>query len=488
VLLVPIVGPLVLAAAVMVVPSAAARRWLVTVNGVLHALVTAYVVIWPPAEMFDRWLELAPGGVGRVLLGFISAQYLILSFYVPGYLKARTGRPDRVFCAALTAVIGPMSLVMIAHHLGLMWVAIETATLCTAPLLYFHRSPQSIEATWKYLLIGSVGIALALFGSFFLAYSAAKVPGLDTSLLFDAMVAQADRLSPPWLHSAFVVLLVGYGTKIGLAPMHTWKPDAYGEAPGLVGALLAGGLTTCAFCALLRFVQIVYAAHDGALARELLLVLGLVSMAVAAVFLARQRDFKRMLAYSSVEHMGIVAVGLGIGDRGTYGALLHLINNGFGKGVLFLAAGNIHRAYGSRLTDHVSGAIRRTPASGALLLAGFFAITASPPSGLFISELMIVQAAFAGGQYWVGGAFLVLVAVAFMGMGSTIVKVVLGAPAPIGSTDPAGAAAPPREREPLLTVLPPLAFLLVVVVLGVYIPDWLGSALEAATATIEGRP
>jgi hydrogenase-4 component F len=482
VLLVPIVGPLVLAAIALFAP-AAARRWLVTVTGVLHALVTAYLVIWPPAEMFNGWLALGP--IGRVMLGFLSAQYLIVSFYAPGYLEARAERPDRVFCAALIALIGPMSLVMIAHHLGLMWVAIETATLCTAPLIYFHRSPQSIEATWKYLLIGSVGIALALFGSFFLAYSAAKVPGLDTSLLFEDMVADADKLSPPWLHSAFVVLLVGYGTKIGLAPMHTWKPDAYGEAPGLVGALLAGGLTTCAFGALLRFVQIMYAAHDGGLAQALLLVLGLVSMAVAAVFLARQRDFKRMLAYSSVEHMGIVAFGLGIGDRGTYGALLHLINNGFGKGVLFLAAGNIHRVYGSRLTDHVSGAIRRTPASGALLLAGFFAITASPPSGLFISELTIVQAAFADGQYWAGGVFLVLVAVAFMGMGSTILKVVLGVPGAPGAPGP---AAPPREREPLLTVLPPLVFLLLVVVLGVYIPDWLGAALEAATAEIEGYP
>jgi len=486
VLLIPIVGPLVLAAVAMIAPSAAARRWLVVLNGVLHALATTYVVIWPPDAMFNRWLALGP--IGRVMLGFLSAQYLLLSCYALGYLKARAERPNRVFCAALIAILGPMSLVMIAHHLGLMWVAIETATLCTAPMLFFHRTPQSIEATWKYLLIGSVGIALALFGSFFLAYSAAKVPGLDTKLLFENMVANADRLSPPWLHSAFVVLLVGYGTKIGLAPMHTWKPDAYGEAPGLVGALLAGGLTTCAFCALLRFVQIAYAAHDGALAQELLLVLGLVSMAVAAVFLARQHDFKRMLAYSSVEHMGIVAVGFGIGGRGTFGALLHLINNGFGKGVLFLAAGNIHRAYGSRLTDHVSGAIRRTPASGALLLAGFFMITASPPSGLFISELTIVQAAFTEGQYWAGGAFLVLVAVAFMGMGSTVIKVVLGAP-PAGAPGAAAAAAPPPappQREPLLTVLPPLGFLILVVVLGVYIPDWLSSGLEAAAAVIEG--
>jgi hydrogenase-4 component F len=475
VLILPILVPLVLAGVTLVVPSAVTRRWLIVVNAVIHAALTAVIVIAPPAAMFDGWLAIAP--LSRVLLGFISAQYLILSFYAPAYLAARSERSNRVFCAALIAIIGPMSAVMIAHHLGLMWVAIETATLCTAPLLYFHRTPQSIEATWKYLLIGSVGIALALFGSFFLAYAAAK-GNVGASLLFEDMVHNAAHLSKPWLHSAFVVLLVGYGTKIGLAPMHTWKPDAYGEAPGLIGALLSGGLTTCALCALLRFVQILYASGDGALARELLLVLGLVSMAVAAVFLARQRDIKRMLAYSSVEHMGIIAFGVGIGGAGTYAALLHVINNGFGKGVMFLAAGNIHRTYGSRLTDQVTGAIRRVPASGGLFLAGFFAITASPPSGLFISELTIIQAAFADGQYWAAGLFLLLIAVAFMGMASTVVKVVQGAP-------PGDA---PPIREPILTVLPPLILLILVVVLGVYIPDWLQTSLDDAAKFVEVRP
>ncbi len=476
-LLLPILGPIALALIALVVPSDVVRRWLVTVNGVLHAIVTTTIVIWPPDAIAGGWLALGP--IGRVLLAFISAQYLIISLYTPAYLGVRSERPNRIFCAALIAIVGPMSLVTISHHLGLMWVAVETSTLLTAPLLYFYRNPQSIEATWKYLLIGSVGIALALFGSFFLAYSAANVPGLGSSLLFEDMVANAGKLSAPWLHSAFVVLLVGYGTKIGLAPMHTWKPDAYGEAPGLVGALMAGGLTTVSFCALLRFVQIEYAAHDGALVRQLLLVLGLLSMAVAGVFLLFQRDFKRMLAYSSVEHMGIIAVGLGIGGKATFGALLHMLANGFGKGVMFLAAANIHLAYGSRLTDHVAGAIRRTPASGALFLAGFFVITASPPSGLFISELTIVQAAFADGAYWTGGAFLVLVAVAFMGMGATTLKIVLGDP-------------PPRfdrahVRQPLLMIVAPLLFLVLVCALGLYLPDWLTDVLDKAAAAIEGH-
>jgi hydrogenase-4 component F len=477
VLLLVVIVPIVIGAVALVVPSGRLRPWLVPAGGVLHTILAVIIVTTDLGQpMFASWLAI--GALGRVVLGFLSVLYLVCSFYVPAYLALRPERPNRMFCAALLVLIGTMTLVVVSHHLGLMWVAIESSTLTTAPLIYFNQNPRSLEATWKYLLIGSVGIALALFGSFFLAYASVHA-GLDSSLLFEDLVRDAPRLSKPWLHSAFVVLLVGYGTKVGLAPMHTWKPDAYGEAPGLVGALLAGGLTSCAFCALLRFVQICYAAGDGALARQLLLALGLISMAVAAVFMARQRDYKRMLAYSSVEHMGIIAFGLGIGGLGTFGALLHLINNGLAKGVLFLTAGNIHRAFGSKTTDGVSGAIRRVPASGALFLAGFFAVTASPPFGLFLSELTILQAAFATGHYWQAGLFVALLAIVFMGMGSTVVRVVQGTP-------PAHLAGP--YREPVLTVAPALCLLVLVLVLGVYVPDWLHRAIADAAAFVETRP
>jgi hydrogenase-4 component F len=474
VLLLVIAAPIALGIVALVTPSPRWRPWLVPAGGVIHTTLTAIILTTDLGQpMFASWLAL--GALGRLLLGFLSVQFLVCSFYVPGYLALRAERPNRMFCAALLILIGTMTAVVISHHLGLMWVAIETSTLTTAPLIYFHQNPRSLEATWKYLLIGSVGVALALFGSFFLAYAAVHA-GLDSSLLFEDLVRDAPRLSKPWLHSAFVVLLVGYGTKVGLAPMHTWKPDAYGEAPGLVGALLAGGLTSCAFCALLRFVQICYAAGDGALARQLLLVLGMVSMAVAAVFMARQRDYKRMLAYSSVEHMGIIAFGIGIGGLGTFGALLHLINNGFAKGVMFLTAGNIHRAFGSKTTDGTAGAIRRVPASGALFLAGFFAVTASPPFGLFLSELTVLRAAFAASHYWEAGVFLALLAIVFMGMGSTVVRVVQGVP-------PASAAG--AYREPVLTVAPAVAFLALVLALGVYVPGWLHRALTDAAAFVE---
>jgi len=259
--------------------------------------------------------------------------------------------------------------------------------------------------------------------------------------------------------------------------MHTWNPDVYGESPGIVGALLAGGLTTCAFCALLRFVQIANAAGDGDLLRSLLLAFGLISMAVAAAFMIRQRDFKRMLAYSSVEHMGIIAIGLGLGGLGTYGALLHMLNNSFGKGVLFMAAGNLHRVYDSKLAADVTGAIHRVPASSALFLVGLFAITGSPPFGLFLSELAILRAAFASGQYWVAALVVALLAVVFIGMSAVVTRVVQG-PVP---------AEPNRAHEPWLTIVPAVCCLAIILVLGIYVPAWLDSALRDAAAFVEMR-
>ena len=222
---------------------------------------------------------------------------------------------EPIFVPCLLVFLGMTTLMVCSQHLGLMWIAVEAATLATAPLIYFNRTPRSIEATWKYLLVGSVGIALALLGSFVLAYASL---GEDSSLLFGDLMARAAHMNRAWLRVAFILLLVGYGTKMGLAPMHTWKPDAYGEAPGVVGALLAGGLTRCAFLAIVRVFRVCAGAGEGADARALLVFFGLFSMAVAAVFMVGQRDFKRMLAYSSIEHMGILVLGIGLGGSGVF--------------------------------------------------------------------------------------------------------------------------------------------------------------------------
>jgi hydrogenase-4 component F len=267
---------------------------------------------------------------------------------------------------------------------------------------------------------------------------------------------------------------------MGLAPMHTWKPDAYGEAPGLVGALLAGCVTSCAFMAILRFFQIMNAAGEAAFARQIMVVIGLLSMAVGGVFMVRQRDYKRMLAYSSVEHMGILVLGIGIGGAAVFGALLHLVNNALAKGVMFLSAANIHRAYGSRLTGEVSGALRRVPISGALFLAGFFAVTGSPPFGPFLSEFTIARAAIAGGHYAIGALFLLSLFVVFAGMGATVLSVVQG--------EPSASTPPTNFEDGFLTTAPILVCASLVLLLGVCIPAPLESMLRDAAGLLEVKP
>ncbi len=473
-----ILVPLAMSALAFGVKSNRVRPLLLPLGAAVQLALVMYVIFELANEEvvtgLNGWLLLDP--LGKVVLGFISVLFFGCSLYAPGYLAYRVDRPNRVFCTNLFASQAMMTLVTLSHHLGLMWVAMEAMTLISAPSIYFNHNARSLEATWKYLLIGSVGIALALLGSFFLAYSALK-SGLESTLLFDQLVADAPLLSPPWLHAAFVLLFIGYGTKMGLAPMHAWKPDAYGEAPGIVGTLLAAGVTSCAFLAVLRVYQICSAGPEANFSRQILIVMGLLSMAVAAVFMARQRDFKRMLAYSSIEHMGILVLGVGLGGMAVYGALLHLLCNGLTKGVLFLSAGNIHRAYNSKSTDQVRGALKRVPLSGGMFLLGYLVIAGAPPFGPFISEFTIASAAMSSGQYLAGGLYLLFLAIVFVGMGATVLAVVQGSPP---------ADLPPTTfRDSLSTSGPILLFAALALTLGLYIPDRLQALLTDAAAQVE---
>jgi hydrogenase-4 component F len=454
------------------------RPWVVTTAAFVQLLSVFFALTRKTTIVaFNGWFELDP--IGKTVLAFTTLLFVACSLYLPGYMAQRSEKKNRVFCSCMLIFQGALTVVTMAHHMGLMWVAMEACTLAAAPLIYFNRNSLSIEATWKYLLVGSVGIALALFGTFLLGY-AVLCGGKEPSLLLSELVKDAPSMSRQWLHVAYVVLLVGYGTKMGLAPMHSWKPDAYGEAPGLAGALLAGGLTSGAFLAILRIFRVCSAAGESAFARQPLITFGLVSMLVAGVFMARQKDYKRMLAYSSVEHMGILVLGIGIGKMAVYGSLLHAINNGLTKGVLFLAAANIHRAFGSKSTDDVRGAWSKAPVSATLFLLGFFAITGSPPFGPFISEFTIVSAAFENGQYLVASAFLILLIVVFVGMGSTVLAVVQGEPVTVTKKTDYTIAG-----ERLLTYAPGLVLLLVVLMLGLYIPPPVDQLLREAARWLE---
>ena len=474
-----IVGPLAAAAFAAAWPGERLRPWLLPAAGLVHSFLSLWLLLDPPAPAPGAWLAFDP--LARAVLPAVSLLFLVCSAYAVPYLRDRRERPNRVFVASLLAVLGLLSAGHQARHLGVLWIATEAVTLAAVPLLHFNGTARAFEATWKYLLVGGTGIALSLLGSFCLGYASLRGGG-GGDLTFAALAAQGAGLSRPWVLAAWVLLLVGYGTKMGLAPMHTWKPDAYGEAPGIVGALLAGGVTTVAFTALLRVRAVVSAGGAGAVADRTLLVIGLFSMVVAALFLLGTRDFKRMLAYSSVEHMGILSLGAALGGAGAWAALFHVWANSLTKGALFLSAGNLRRAAGGSTMDTVRGLAVLAPRSAAIFVAGMLAVTACPPFGPFFSELRVVRAAFAGGHGAAAAVFLGCLMFAFFGLTRVVFGIVDGRP---------GAAAVESARrhpERAGVVLPPLVLLGLSLWLGLATPAVLREAWSAAVSQLFPGP
>lgn len=464
--------------------AAAAAAWFLPRDRHRSALLVAYPLAHL-AAVAACWARRPPPAGGEVLvlddLGFLflavtAVLYALVGLYTPSYL-ARKGTPsNRVFVPCVLALLGAMDLVAATRHFGVLWVAVEASTLASAPLIAHRVTPAKLEATWKYLLLCSVGIALALLGTFFLGISASGLEGTPPDFTVSAFEAAAPALSLPWLKGAFVFLLVGYGTKLGLAPLHSWLPDAYSEAPSPVSALFSGALSSCAFLGILRVLPVLEAAGLGAWGRDLLVLLGLVSLAVAAAFTLGQGDLKRMLSYSSIENMGILALGVGLGGLGTYGALLHAVNHALAKALLFLAAGNVLLFCGTRSIGALRGLGRRAPWTGALFTAGFLAIVGSPPFGPFLSEFTILRAALEQGRPVVAVLYLALLAAAFVGMAGVVLNVLQGQPEEVA----------PAAREPLLLVLPPAALALGVLLLGLGVPAPLEALLRGAAHTLGG--
>ncbi|MGA2763025.1 MAG: proton-conducting transporter membrane subunit [Spirochaetia bacterium] len=455
------------------------RRVLLVAVSAIHAGLVCWLWI-DPARFPPVGAWLAVDGLGLVFLGITSILFLAVSLSVVEFLRRESGTtradpeegflfdntPEALFTACLLGFLSTMTLVTTSQHFGLLWVAIEGTTLASAPLIHYHRHHRSLEATWKYLLVCSVGIAFALLGTYFLA--AAVPAGGVASMTFTSLVENASRLDPRWLKAGFLLLLVGYGTKMGLAPMHTWLPDAHSEAPSVVSALLSGALLNMAFLAILRILSVIGAAGLGQLGRQTILVFGLVSMGVAAGLIIGQPDYKRMLAYSSVEHVGILAVGIGLGGLGNWAALFHAVNHSLIKASLFLLAGNLLTVFGSKRISDVRGALRTTPVTGVLWVAGFFAIMGAPPFGAFTSELAILRAAVETRAWVVVVAFSLLLAAVFAGMIGVLVRTAQGAPVTA------------RVHEPALSLIAPASLLAVSVALGVFIPGFLDRALWRA--------
>jgi hydrogenase-4 component F len=479
-----LLGPPIVSAllALAVTPYRAIVGW---VNAGLSLLpVLAALILWShllagevvtagPSEFFRA------DALSTLLVLCVSVVGALAAWLGPGLgaddgYDARQARRFRVF-ANLFAFT--MLFAVTTNNVGFMWIAVEATTITSAVLIPLHVSKASVEASWKYILTGSVGIALAFAGTVLAYFDFVNVAGRhEAALNWTVLMAAAPSLHPDVVGLAFVFLLIGYGTKAGLAPMHTWLPDAHSEAPAPLSAMMSGVLLAVALYALIRWEAVVQAAVGSAFTDRLLLALGLLSLAIAAFSLLAQRNYKRLLAYSSVEHTGLMCVGLGLGPLGAFATMLHLVNHTLVKSALFFLSGRVLRRYHSTEIARVTGLLRTLPWTGGLFAAGALAIAGLPPFGLFISEFALVRAGVAAGRPWTVALVLGLLAVAFIGVVGHVNRMLYGAPSP-------GVGAGEGSLWPLV----PLGLCLaIVVVLGLTIPAPLERLLVQA-AEIAGK-
>jgi hydrogenase-4 component F len=310
-----------------------------------------------------------------------------------------------------------MLLAVSANNVGIMWVAVEATTIFSAMVIPLALTKASVEASWKYILISSVAIALAFVGTVLAYFDFVALSGrTENALNWPVLLSAAPGLHPEVMRLAFVFLLVGFGTKAGIAPMHTWLPDAHSEAPSPLSAMMSGVLLAVALYAITRWKVVVDAALGPAFSNQLLLLLGLFSLLVAVFSLVIQRNYKRMLAYSSIEHTGLICIGLGLGPLGVFAAFLHLVCHTAAKSMLFLLSGEVLHRYRTTDLERVSGMLQVMPWTGALFMSGILAIVGLPPFGLFVSEFALIRAGFAAGRPGLMAAVLALLAVGFVAL------------------------------------------------------------------------
>lgn len=494
--------PAVVPIALLIVPLLAATPCLLTRSALLAewASGTAAVLIlglgiWLAVASGARPSRIEPGlyvdALSAVLVLVISAVGAATTLGSLGYMRREVALGHleesqiRWYYLWLQLFLCMMLLTALAASLGVLWAAIECTTVLSGILVGFYRKQEALEAAWKYVVICSLGIALALFGTVLIYYSAVQVlgPGND-ALDWATLVKIAPQLNPQLVHLSFGVILIGFGTKAGLAPMHTWLPDAHSQAPTPISAALSAILLNCALYAILRYHAIAIHALGPDFSSHLLLGFGLFSVAMAVPFLLVQHDLKRLLAYSSMEHIGIVTTAVGIGGKlALFAALLHLLNHALAKSAMFLHMGTIIQRQGTRNIHRLGGVGRTMPGAAAVALLGGLALAGSPPFGPFLGEFTAVRAAFQSNQLVVGSILLILLALAFGGILLHLGRIALGPEQRRGHPH-----VPPlttmRDRIGVLAVA---ALAACVLLLGLHVPTGLTLLLQRAATVIGGQ-
>ncbi|MEH2921318.1 hydrogenase 4 subunit F [Samsonia erythrinae] len=469
---------------------AAARKLTTIVHAVgiaalLAECVGVVMLIYQQGDILaaNKWLHL--DSLSALFLAILGIVSFITGLYSMGYMRHEVDDGE-VSVAGLCHYYGffhlfifTMLLVITSNNLIMMWAAIEATTLSSAFLVGTYNQRSSLEAAWKYIIICSVGVAFGLFGTILVYANASNIlPNPDDAIFWTDVLKYAPQLDATLMSLAFVFVLIGFGTKTGLFPMHAWLPDAHSEAPSPVSALLSAVLLNCALLIILRYHIIISHTIGHAFTGTLLLIFGLLSVGIAACFILVQNDIKRLLAYSSVENMGLIAVALGIGGPlGILAALLHTLNHSLGKTLLFCGSGNVLLKYGTRDITVARGMLKVVPFSAVLLAGGALGLGGMPPFNVFLSEFMIVIAGLAADHLWLTIILLMLLTLVLGGLVRAIAAILFGNPPEQVSKGELG----------LLTTLPMAILLIMMLMMGTHIPQPIVRLLEnAATVVLQG--
>jgi hydrogenase-4 component F len=443
------------------------------------ALSLSFALASPAAEVLVfGGGYLVADATSRLFLAVVNLVFLGITTYLWTRVRDTPGLREGIERLAGYSMVFILAcdLAILSNHLVATWVLVEGSTLAAVPLIQFRGTPARVRASWRYFLFSSVGLALGLLGLACLGRDLPPHGGAGFSFFLDGMGEAARQPGGPWRRIGLALLLLGYGTKLGLAPMHTWLPDTYHAAPPSVTALLGAVQFNVALTAVLRILQ-VYGAAERGLVGPILLTMGLATMALSAFGVIATRNYVKLIAFASLNHGGVIAVGLGIGQAAAYGVLLYAVSNAFIKAILFLTAGKIQAHYQTEDVGEVSGLLKDMPYSGMFFMVGTFALLGFPPFGSFLGELIIMSGLIGAGHYVVFAAFCAILTVTFVATGRSVFPMIWGAPKK--QVDWAA--------QSVATVVPKLVFLTALIAMGLYLPAPV-NALFRQVATTLGAP
>lgn len=429
--------------------------------------------------------------LSEVFLLSVTFLYMTTTIFAKGYLSLGTSesarRYGRRLYAGLNLFCWTLIVVPLVNGLALLWVGIEITTVISALLVAIDDTEGASEAAWKYVLLASLGLGIALFATIMMYYAGTRVHGSSYSLSYSTLLSGASKYDPRVVRFAFVLSVLGYGTKMGLFPVHTWLPDAHSEAPTPVSALLSGALLAVSFYAILRFFQIAVLSLGATFPRDVLLIFGVATLLLAALYLLSQRDMKRLLAYSSVEHMGILAIGMSFGASiAIVGVLLQVLAHAAAKGTAFFGVGSVVRKFGTKDMTRIRGGVGALPWSGSMLILAVLALSAMPPFGIFRSEFDIVYGGLSEPRDVIVSILVLLVVIAFFGLSWFTTDTMLSR-GPSNASPHDGAAVVARGEVSGWIVAAMVIGIVALLLLGVHPPASLSHLLDHAAAELGGR-